>query len=135
MKLCTKCAVLKVESEFPTRRNGKTHSYCLLCQRQYSKLHYAEHKLKHNESRAKRNKSHRLSVRKLIQAIKDHECTDCQKKFGYWVMQFDHVRGVKKFDIGSFGWRSEVEVLAEIAKCELVCANCHADRTHRRLLK
>lgn len=23
-------------------------------------------------------------------------------------------------------------ILKEISKCELVCANCHADRTHRR---
>jgi len=47
-------------------------------------------------------------------------------------MQFDHVRGVKSFGIGG-RVTSRVETLAaEIAKCDVVCANCHAERTHGR---
>jgi len=37
-------------------------------------------------------------------------------------------------DVSAVCWRRpREEVLAEIAKCELVCANCHAIRTYRRL--
>jgi len=49
-------------------------------------------------------------------------------------MHFDHRPGEKKdFEIG-FAVRgySRTRILAEIAKCDLVCANCHAVRTYRR---
>lgn len=48
-------------------------------------------------------------------------------------MQFDHVDDNKIENVSNLARRgSREEVLAEIAKCELVCANCHADRTHYR---
>jgi hypothetical protein len=49
-------------------------------------------------------------------------------------MQWDHLPGfVKSGNISDdFDGRSRDEVLEEIAKCELVCANCHVIRTFRR---
>jgi hypothetical protein len=49
-------------------------------------------------------------------------------------MQWDHRPGFEKIgDIsGDFWGRSREEVLAEIAKCDLVCTNCHAIRTFAR---
>ena len=48
------------------------------------------------------------------------------------VLEFDHLRD-KSFAIGTaltrYGWD---KILAEIAKCEVVCANCHRRRTARR---
>jgi hypothetical protein len=45
------------------------------------------------------------------------------------VLEFDHLRD-KKFNIGK-AWRGHEwqSVLDEIAKCEVVCANCHRRRT------
>lgn len=59
---------------------------------------------------------------------------DCGVQYPYWVMQFDHRPDeVKEFTIGaSVDKRSKAAVMAEIAKCDVVCANCHADRTHQR---
>ena len=54
----------------------------------------------------------------------------------YWIMQFDHQRD-KSFNISQFGsttLRLE-DIKKEIEKCEVVCANCHANRTHMRLVK
>jgi len=50
-------------------------------------------------------------------------------------MQWDHLPGVEKLgDIsGSLRNHSRTKILAETAKCELVCANCHAIRTYKRL--
>jgi hypothetical protein len=46
-------------------------------------------------------------------------------------MDFDHRPGtVKLFHIGK-NTHSEDAVLAEIAKCDVVCANCHRVRTFR----
>lgn len=49
-------------------------------------------------------------------------------------MQWDHRPGFDKLgDISEDFWgRTRDEVLAEIAKCDLVCANCHAIRTFAR---
>jgi hypothetical protein len=49
------------------------------------------------------------------------------------VMEYDHVRG-KKVDnisnlVGRVGWE---RLEKEIAKCDLVCANCHRERTFQR---
>ena len=50
-------------------------------------------------------------------------------------MQFDHVRGEKKLSISTMTMQSfsEKMVREELAKCEVVCANCHAGRTYSRL--
>lgn len=68
-----------------------------------------------------------------VRAAKDKPCADCECKYSYWVMQFDHVRGKKSFNIGealsSIGLK---RLLEEIEKCDIVCANCHADRTYKR---
>ena len=64
--------------------------------------------------------------------MKDRPCADCGIQYPSWVMQFDHVRGEKKFDIAQASSASEKRLLEEIAKCEVVCANCHAERTYDR---
>lgn len=49
-------------------------------------------------------------------------------------MQWDHLPGFHKLgDIsGSWTGRTEEEILDELAKCELVCTNCHTIRTFQR---
>jgi hypothetical protein len=48
-------------------------------------------------------------------------------------MQWDHKPGFEKLgDLSAFGGHSRQEVLAEIAKCDLVCTNCHIVRTFAR---
>lgn len=65
-------------------------------------------------------------------ALKDKPCTDCHEKYPYYVMQWDHVRGRKLYEPSKMVRRHvpRRRILAELKKCELVCANCHAKRTH-----
>lgn len=60
-------------------------------------------------------------------------CTDCGGYYPPCVLHWDHVpgRGPKLFNLGRADYSLE-KVLAEIAKCDLVCANCHAIRTWNR---
>jgi hypothetical protein len=61
-------------------------------------------------------------------------CADCGYNAHSEALDFDHLPGTKKlFNIG-YGKDHLLEaILAEIAKCEVVCANCHRVRTsHRR---
>lgn len=61
-------------------------------------------------------------------------CVDCGGVFHPEAMHFDHRRGtVKEFDVAFGNGRySRGRVVAEIARCDLVCANCHAFRTYER---
>lgn len=61
-------------------------------------------------------------------------CKDCGGIFPPECMDFDHVRGKKRFSLGSsYALKLKWETVAkEIEKCDLVCANCHRIRTTRR---
>jgi hypothetical protein len=58
-------------------------------------------------------------------------------RFPYWVMDFDHRPGVRKRGNISAMARDPrytiEDIIAEIKKCDVVCANCHRTRTHTRL--
>lgn len=69
-------------------------------------------------------------MRTFIDSLKDNPCTDCNQKFPPCVMDFDH-RTNKKFGIADSTCRSKEQIMAEVEKCELVCANCHRIRTHK----
>lgn len=56
---------------------------------------------------------------------------DCGGVFHWFAMHFDHrPEHHKKFNISAAGNRNREKVAEEIAKCDLVCGNCHAIRTH-----
>lgn len=61
-------------------------------------------------------------------------CADCGRIYPPQVMQWDHKPGFEKVgDVSQAFWgRTREEILAEIAKCDLVCTNCHTIRTFTR---
>ena len=71
--------------------------------------------------------------REKIAAIKAVPCAECGNSYPTEAMDFDHVRGEKKFNISTAHAKSWRVIEEEIAKCEVVCANCHRVRTRRRL--
>lgn len=86
-------------------------------------------------SRAKKMQS-RNKIKGFIKHLKETTtCADCGLLHPYYKMQFDHLPGHEKlFTIAKFyDYTMDLAVImAEIKKCELVCGNCHADRTHSR---
>lgn len=86
-----------------------------------------------NPEQFKRNQTTRFIRRKrLIDRFRDRPCYDCHGSFDLWQMEFDHTRGDKKFNITT-GLTTPLKVLLEeIAKCDVVCANCHKTRTYKR---
>lgn len=62
-------------------------------------------------------------------------CVDCGYAAHPAALEFDHLPGADKIDeVGRLARSAAWDVvLAEIAKCELVCANCHRVRTAERL--
>jgi hypothetical protein len=96
--------------------------------------YHRDYYLSHKEGRIVQVILRANTLRDVVREAKSKSCIDCGMKYAYWVMQFDHVRGEKLFNIGyDFHRHGLQKVLDEIAKCDVVCANCHADRTHKRL--
>jgi hypothetical protein len=77
----------------------------------------------------------KAAIRDLIMVVKTRPCADCRASYPYYVMDFDHVRGEKSFNISASSrlLHPFAEVVAEIEKCDVVCSNCHRERTHQRL--
>ena len=72
----------------------------------------------------------RARIREAIHKAKDGPCLDCGVRLPPAAMHFDHVRGIKAFTISMWSQqgRNLEQVMNEIAKCDLRCANCHALR-------
>lgn len=76
-------------------------------------------------------------LREYIQAYKaEHPCVDCGIANPV-VLEFDHVRGSKLYTIANMPTKkcSLDTVIAEIAKCDIRCANCHRLVTHERRMR
>ena len=99
-------------------------------QRKYKQKHYAENKQKYLEQSAARKRI----FREEIDVIKAQPCQDCEVEYPAWVMDFDHRPGEEKLGhvAEMVADNRRTAALAEIAKCDLVCANCHRQRTHDR---
>jgi hypothetical protein len=83
----------------------------------------------------KRNKES-FEIAEYIQSIKHNvPCTDCKKIYPYWVMDFDHITGKKLFNISQYQSKTHTleMIKKEVSKCEVVCSNCHRERTYRRM--
>ena len=74
-------------------------------------------------------------IRQVANAAKDVPCMDCGVRYPLCATDFDHVRGKKLFGLNDATSHSLQKVKDEIAKCDVVCANCHRIRTTKRDLE
>lgn len=85
-------------------------------------------------TQAQFSKKRRTENRAYIHSLKtDVPCTDCGKTYPPYVLDFDHL-GIepKRRNVSNLCHFQRELIDAEIAKCEIVCANCHRHRTHVR---
>lgn len=103
-------------------------------QKKYERAWY----LKNKEKVAKRsrinerNRRERI-YRKVAEYLSIHPCVDCGED-DVLVLEFDHVRGKKLGEIVNMIHRgsSWEDILAEIEKCDVRCANDHRRKTAQR---
>ena len=106
-----------------------------MCKRCVNAYHVAR-----RESCPVKKKQHHTYVRanidRLVEEmnnIKDRPCEDCGGRFNAWQMQFDHVTGEKLDNVSTLARNGSTNLFRkEVKKCDVVCANCHADRTYWR---
>lgn len=79
------------------------------------------------------NRQRKTQNKRYIDSLKNVPCADCGGRFPAVCMDFDHRPGETKTGEIS-GFTRGIEALKrEIAKCDLVCANCHRIRTAKRI--
>ena len=138
MKICTLCKQERdAEHDFnwKDRNRGVRHSRCKFCQSQLSKDHYEKNKQAYSaRARARGSIIIPENRKRLIEYLMHHPCVDCGHT-DVRVLDFDHVRGKKLRHISQMiniacSWAT---IEAEIAKCEVRCANCHRIKTGEKV--
>ncbi len=69
----------------------------------------------------------------LSQIKLEKGCEECGYKAHAAALQFDHINPLEKsFTISKRTSMSLEKLKAEVAKCRVLCANCHAVHTHQQ---
>lgn len=106
--ICQKCLEDKKPTEF--YKKGKHHkpSYCKLCFNSYCMDRWKQRKARAIEHMG-------------------GKCSDCKGKFHYSVYDFHHLKD-KDYSWNKLRLLSVETLERELAKCVLLCANCHRTR-------
>ena len=137
VKCCSLCKRDKPLDDFHRQARSKDGraAACKLCKKDTDAASHQRHR---SARLAKRKVDRDAHVAWMISLKGECRCTDCRLVHPHWRMQWDHLPEYeKKFEIGEAyrivaGPNRRQQILDEIEKCELVCANCHCDRTHGR---
>jgi len=135
MKHCNRCDRTLEDSAFAKKRRGEKVGLQPWC-RECSKLYHRERYQRDAEWRARVRRQAKERGDRTRAFVNDylakHPCVDCGEADPV-VLEFDHVRGKKSFNIGTeANRRGEAALAKEIAKCEVRCANCHRRVTAKR---
>ena len=121
---CSRCGETKPAREFhKNKRQSRGRSYwcksCASC---------------HAAAASKERKSEHMAMRKAAYwNLKRSPCADCGQRFHPVCMDFDHRPDEEKLGgISVMVYGCLERLVTELAKCDLVCSNCHRMRTYGR---
>jgi len=132
-KTCSRCKRSLLISDFNWRnKKAKKRQYhCKICQRTLQNAFYRKTP-EYQDSVKTAAKARKLKIkRQYLQYLKKQQCIDCNES-NHVVLTHDHRDPAIKTECVSImvqrsnGWKN---IQAEIAKCDVVCFNCHAIRT------
>jgi hypothetical protein len=147
MKKCFVCNEIKTIDQFNNdsdHKDGKSYK-CKDCNNIASK-NYRKKNLKkclktcskyytdNRESLLINMRERRIQCVNWFKNLKDNQlCLDCKQPYSHYILEYDHLDPTTKVRAVSHLIEGDKEkVLAEIAKCDLVCRNCHKARTYSR---
>ncbi len=132
MKRCPRCGRTKSLTDFHRtrlRRDGR-QPYCKACRAEIDHAIY----MRRRAAGVERRPPERSSYHWILSLKAGRPCADCGTAYAPQAMQWDHRPGTLKLGTisGDLRGRDQQVILDEIAKCDLVCANCHSARTEAR---
>lgn len=120
--ICSKCDINETNGRF---------AWCKQCRKDYdAQRHFVKRELRNQQVA-----DQRAAVKLWMSEIKESRpCADCGNFWPAYVMHWDHLPQFKKLGNISDYTKSgrKTKAIEEMKKCELVCGNCHAIRTHNR---
>ena len=136
-KQCCRCGEVKALEafSFKDRQKAILHSYCRACHAAWNRGHYERTRATYIASARRNNARYQAeNLRRLIEYLLEHRCADCGEGDPV-VLDFDHRdRSTKRMAVSSLlRYTSWAALEAEIAKCDVRCANCHRRRTAQQL--
>ena len=127
-KYCSKCELDKPVDEFSLHKKRGRQVYCKACQKAYADQYYAGNKKRFRQY----NEKYMAKIRAFIKRRKK-ECEICGESHPA-VLEFHHIDPAKKeINISvaaKHGWSIE-RLSGELAKCQILCANCHRKKHWR----
>tara|TARA_B110001452_G_scaffold90736_2_gene74683 strand:+ start:113 stop:508 length:396 start_codon:yes stop_codon:yes gene_type:complete len=131
MKECPKCKEVKTLDSFANNKSKKDglQRTCRKCVAIKDKKWFQDNREKYyaNGRKYYYERTEFINRYKKIFGM----CVDC--KITDWrVLEFDHVKGEKKGNIGDMKSSSFKIIKEEIRKCEVRCANCHRIKTFHK---
>jgi len=125
------CGGAKPLDEFHRYARQGRQVWCKPCRKEYDRAYHA----RNAERRRLQVKERRIRLVRLNRHLKAFgPCADCGGRFHLAAMEWDHLPGhTKHDDVASLARAGKTRQFhAELAKCELVCANRHAVRSYER---
>lgn len=134
IKICKRCGKEKSIKDFNKNSAKKDglQVYCKICDRKIGRDYYKKNWKQQILLSRQRNKERRKRIKSFLINEKNKPCVDCGKKYPYYIMDFDHIKGTKKGNISRLVYEKSLKFIKEeIKKCDVVCANCHRIRTYK----
>ena len=129
VKICSKCKQELPISEFrwKNKSKGYHHSQCKNCEKAKDKIHYQESKERREAVRktATFQKDRNILI---VEKAREKGCKKCGEH-RVWVLDFHHRNpDIKDGTIAHMiKSSSEINLLKELEKCDVLCANCHRE--------
>lgn len=121
-KDCSRCNRNLTLDNFASHVKRGLQTYCKDCQKEYRRKHYEENKAKYIAKASQWNKDFAQWWRDYKS---DLECKTCGENHPA-CLQFHHTHDDKEGNVAQFIQQgNKTKALAEIKKCEVLCANCH----------
>jgi len=136
-KLCTKCQEEKSLDNFRNYKRSKDGkvNWCKPCFKEHEKNHWHSNPERRLRSRSRNKEAIKHNRQFVFSYLLEHPCELCPENDPI-VLEFDHLDPSQKlFNISeSFAHRTKGldKIKAEIAKCRVLCANCHRRHTAKQ---
>lgn len=136
-KTCSRCKQILDRSLFNKRKSAPDglQWHCKVCQRACQNAFYARNGGYQGKVKKSAIKIKGIKRDRVFDILRNSACLHCGES-DPTVLTFDHIdRSLKKNEVGTlvsqgYSWET---IESEIAKCQILCANCHMRKTSKEM--